>query len=222
MPLDGFAASPSSRWPSSAFLWLLALLAMLHMSWLQNSNFVLFVINVLINGEIEKPSGQYLGLIVMSHWLVMVWIRIRDISVVLPYYSCGESCLLVSWCVGDKCDVAGSDEDRGRSRIPGAEHWGWSSIRRVLGGQTIERSGDAVCSLHRAQGDEEHGFLSWASKPRLVGFPIWASKPAATIRWFGPQNHHDGFLVWASKPSGWWFVGYAAKLIGGGWRGTRV
>jgi hypothetical protein len=30
---------------------------------------------------------------------------------------------------------------------------------RVLGGRVIERSGDAVCGLHRAQGDEERGFL---------------------------------------------------------------
>jgi hypothetical protein len=34
-----------------------------------NSNFKLcaFVINELIKGEIEKPSGQFLGLIAMSH-----------------------------------------------------------------------------------------------------------------------------------------------------------
>jgi hypothetical protein len=30
---------------------------------------------------------------------------------------------------------------------------------RVLGGRAIERSGDAVCGLHRAHRDEEHGFL---------------------------------------------------------------
>jgi hypothetical protein len=30
---------------------------------------------------------------------------------------------------------------------------------RVLGGRTIERSGGAVCGLHRAHGDEERGFL---------------------------------------------------------------
>jgi hypothetical protein len=30
---------------------------------------------------------------------------------------------------------------------------------QVLGGGTIERSGDAVCGLHREHGDEEHGFL---------------------------------------------------------------
>jgi hypothetical protein len=29
---------------------------------------------------------------------------------------------------------------------------------RVLGGRMIERSGDAVCGLHRARGDEECGF----------------------------------------------------------------
>jgi hypothetical protein len=31
---------------------------------------------------------------------------------------------------------------------------------RVLGGGAIGRSGGAVCGLHRARGDEEHGFLS--------------------------------------------------------------
>jgi hypothetical protein len=67
--------------------------------------------------------------------------------------------LLVSWCVGDKCDMAGSDEDLGRSRRPGVEDRGWSSTGRVLGGRTIERSGDAVCGLYRAQEDEERGFL---------------------------------------------------------------
>jgi hypothetical protein len=30
---------------------------------------------------------------------------------------------------------------------------------RVLGGRTIERSGGAVCGLHRAHGDEECGFI---------------------------------------------------------------
>jgi hypothetical protein len=30
---------------------------------------------------------------------------------------------------------------------------------RILGGRAIERSGGAVCSLHRAHGDEERGFL---------------------------------------------------------------
>jgi hypothetical protein len=57
------------------------------------------------------------------------------------------------------CDIVGSDEDRGRSRRPGAEDWGWSRTGRILGGRMIGRSGDAVCDLHRAQGDGEHVFL---------------------------------------------------------------
>jgi hypothetical protein len=30
---------------------------------------------------------------------------------------------------------------------------------RILGGRVIERSGGAVCDLHRARGDDERGFL---------------------------------------------------------------
>jgi hypothetical protein len=50
-----------------AFLGFLDLLAMLH--GILDSNFKLcaFVVNELIKGEIEKPSGQFLGLIVMNH-----------------------------------------------------------------------------------------------------------------------------------------------------------
>jgi hypothetical protein len=43
------------------------LLVVLYVSWIQNSNFVPFLVSVLIRGEIEKPTCQYLGLIVMSH-----------------------------------------------------------------------------------------------------------------------------------------------------------
>jgi hypothetical protein len=32
---------------------------------------------------------------------------------------------------------------------------------RILGGRTIGRSGDVVCGLHRACGDEDRVFLSW-------------------------------------------------------------
>jgi hypothetical protein len=32
-----------------------------------------------------------------------------------------ESRLLVSWCAGDRCDIACSDDDCGRSRKPGTE-----------------------------------------------------------------------------------------------------
>jgi hypothetical protein len=66
---------------------------------------------------------------------------------------CGESCFLVSGCVGNICDMAGSDEDRGGSTRPGVDDWEWSSAGQVLGGRMIERSSDAVSCLHHAQGD---------------------------------------------------------------------
>jgi hypothetical protein len=53
-----------------------------------------------------------------------------------------------------------SDEDLGRSRRPGAEERRWSSTDQVLDGRMIERSGDTVCGLYRAQGDDECEFLS--------------------------------------------------------------
>jgi hypothetical protein len=92
--------------------------------------------------------------------------------------------------------MAGSDYDRGRSRRLGAEDRGWTSTGWVLGGWTIERSSDAMCGLHRAQGDEESGFFSSASKPRSMVSPGLASKPG--VVW--PQNHSLGFPGLASKP----------------------
>jgi hypothetical protein len=50
-----------------SFSCLFGLLAVLH--GILDSNFKLyaFVVNGLIKGKIEKPSGKFLGLIVMSH-----------------------------------------------------------------------------------------------------------------------------------------------------------
>jgi hypothetical protein len=81
--------------------------------------------------------------------------------VVLLLYicSCGESRLLVSWCADGMCDMAGSDVDHDKSRRHGAEDLGWSSTDRILGGQAIRKSADAVYGLYRARGDEEHEFL---------------------------------------------------------------
>jgi hypothetical protein len=42
------------------------------------------------------------------------------------FVSFRESCLLVSWCAGSRCGMTYSDEDRGRSRRPGAEDREWS------------------------------------------------------------------------------------------------
>jgi hypothetical protein len=106
----------------------------------------------------------------------------------LPFVSCGEMCLLISLCVGDRCDITDNDEDQGRRRLD-AEDRGWSIIGRVLGDWTIERSSDAMCGLHRAQGDEECGFLGLALKPRLtVSFDL-TSKPVAPVLMVWAQNH---------------------------------
>jgi hypothetical protein len=109
----------------------------------------------------EKSSAQYLDLICdesltyrglhsnTGHFGSFIFILVL----------CGESCLIVSCCVGDRWGMMGSDEDRGRSRKPGAEDQRWSSIGRILNGQAIERSDDTVCGLYRAHRDEEREFL---------------------------------------------------------------
>jgi hypothetical protein len=92
-----------------------------------------------------------------------------------------------------------SDEDRGKSRRPGAEdrRWShrsgtrWSGCREV--GWRRVRSAPGTWRLEAR--------VSWLSlKTKVVkGFPVWASKPAlwfgdlglkitATVSWFGPQN----------------------------------
>jgi hypothetical protein len=42
------------------------------------------------------------------------------------FVSFRESRLLVLWCAGGRCGMTYSDEDRARSRRPGAEDRGWS------------------------------------------------------------------------------------------------
>jgi hypothetical protein len=51
----------------------------------------------------------------------------------------GESRLLVSWCAGGRCSMVCSNEDRGRSRRPGAEDRVWShrSGTRWPGGREV-------------------------------------------------------------------------------------
>jgi hypothetical protein len=55
--------------------------------------------------------------------------------------------------------MAGSDEDCGKSRRYGANDRGWLSTGRILGARTIGKSGDVVCSMYHAQGDDERWFL---------------------------------------------------------------
>jgi hypothetical protein len=40
---------------------------------------------------------------------------------------------------------------------------------QVLGGRAVERSGGAVCGLHRARRDQEHGFFWLSLKIKVDG-----------------------------------------------------
>jgi hypothetical protein len=51
------------------------------------------------------------------------------------------------------------DENRGMCKRLGAQDQRWSSTGRVLGGQTIERSGDDVWGLHVHKETRSVGFL---------------------------------------------------------------
>jgi hypothetical protein len=171
----------------SRFSWLFCLLAVLHGSWIQTLNFVLFIIDGLIKGEIEKPSGQFLGLIVMSHWLAELWIWIRDSfsGFYLIFVSFGEPRLLVLWCAGGRCGMVGSDEDHDRSRRSSVEDWGWSHM-----------------SDTRWPDDRDVGWC-------YVWSTLWTMRWGAQISWLSlktkvdglsvvwPQNHYDGLsAVW--------------------------
>jgi hypothetical protein len=143
---------------------------------------------------IEKPSGQFLILIVMSHWLVEVWIRIQDILVVLLL---SLFCLKNHVCLSRGVQVAGAAW-RAVTRIMAGvgdlvqrtedDRTGW-----VLGGRAIGRSGDAVCGLHHARCDEEHEFLGWASKTRSTVCEWFGLKTTRTVSRFGPQKRQLWF-----------------------------
>jgi hypothetical protein len=76
--------------------------------------------------------------------------------------------------------MAGSNENRDRSRRSGADDQRWSSKSRILSGQTIGRSGDVVCCLDRAQGNKEHMFLGLTSKSRSTACQWFDIKPTRT------------------------------------------
>jgi hypothetical protein len=78
-------------------------------------------------------------------------------------------------------------------------------IGRVFGGRTIERSGDAVCGLHRAREDEEHGFLGWDSKLRSMVCQWFSLKTTGTVcQWFDLKTTSTISPGLTSKS--WWRV----------------
>jgi hypothetical protein len=90
----------------------------------------------------------------------------------------------------------------------------------------IERSGGAVCGLHRARGDEERGFLGLALKPRSMVcewfclkttrtvFTGLASKPVVTVSsGLTSKPVATFFSGLASKPMVTVFSSLASKLV---------
>jgi hypothetical protein len=188
-----------------------------------DSNFKLctFVINELIKGEIEKLSGQFLGLIMMSHWLGELWIRIQDILVILPL-----SLFHVEnhVCLSHGVQVAGAAWCATTSIVAGVgdlvQRTGDDRTGRVLGDRVIERLDGVVCGLHLSSGDEGRVFLGWASKTRstvcqwfdlkttgMVFFGL-TLKPVVTVSLgLASKPVVLGFSVLASKLVApvWWF-----------------
>jgi hypothetical protein len=84
-------------------------------------------------------------------------------------------------------------------------------IGRVLGGWTIRRSGDAVCSLHHARGDEEREFLNGASKPRLMVCQWFGLKTTRTVSHDLATKPMVGFLVEPQNQGSGGFLGLSLK-----------
>jgi hypothetical protein len=128
----------------------------------------------------------------MSHWLSNVWIWIWDISVVLHLSLFHVENRV---CLSHGVQVAGAAWRAAMRMVAGVGDLMQRTVDgrtgRVLDGRAIGRLGDAICGLHRAQGDKKRGFLGWANQDRRFVSGL-ASKP---LGWFV-----SGL---ASKPLGW-------------------
>jgi hypothetical protein len=169
----------------------------------------------------------------MSHWLGEVWIQIWDILIVLPlslFYLKNRICLNrgvqvtgAAWRAAMRIVIGIGDLVQ--------RTWD-GRTDRILGGRTIRRSGDAMCGMHHARGDEKSEFLGWASKPRSTVCQWFGLKITRTVcQWFDLKTIGmifsgltlklvatvssglasklvaSGFLVWALRPTAtvWWF-----------------
>jgi hypothetical protein len=172
----------------------------------------------------------------MSNWLALVWIWIREISVVLPYYHVrveNRVCLsrgvqvtgatwwvatrIVAW-VGGLVQRTEMIKHRSGTQWPDDREVGWWCVRSA---PWTRRRWARVSWFGLKTRSTVSPSLD--SKPVASDFSVWASKLAATVWWFWHQNLPDGLLVCDSKPNGLQFVGCAIKPTGG-WRhrGTCV
>jgi hypothetical protein len=113
------------------------------------------------------------------------------------FVSFGESRLLVSWCAGGRCGMTCSDENRGRSRRPGAEDQRWShrSSGRVTlctvynmhvetrsVGSLVEPQKQGRRFVSDLVSKPWDGFLRFGLKIGSLGFPVWVSKLIAVVQ----------------------------------------
>jgi hypothetical protein len=172
-------------------------------------------------------------LIVMSHWLVEVWIRISDISVILPlplYHMENRVCLSLG------VQVAGATWRVAMRIMPGVGNlvWRTGDSQTQVRYSVAERSGGRLmsCSVYTVYVETRStGFLV---EPQNLGRQfsvVWPQNNWDSLSVVWPQNHWDSFLrfgiktgddgfsrfglktsdsgfsVWASKPTAtvWWF-----------------
>jgi hypothetical protein len=139
-----------------------------------------------VGSVFEKPSDQYLDLICdesLTCWGLNLNSGYFD-NFTFILVSCGESCLLVSWCTGGRCNMTGSDEDRSRSRKSGAENWEWSSKGWMLGDRTIGWHRVRFVPYTWKWGAR----VSWLCLKTKVGFSS-----------LGLKTGSFGLVIWASK-----------------------
>jgi hypothetical protein len=116
-----------------------------------------------------------------------------EFGIVLFYFyfifvSFGESRLPVSWCAGDRCGLACSDEDHGRSRRPSAEDRRWSHRSGT------QRPGNREVGWRRVRSAS----CTWRRGARVSWLSLKTKVDGLSVVW--PQNHWDGFSsVWALK-----------------------
>jgi hypothetical protein len=121
--------------------------------------------------------------------------------IVLPlsFGSFGESCLLVSWCVGDRCGIVCSDVDHGRSRRPSLEDRGWSVRSGTRWPDNREVGWHCVRSAP----------YTWKRGARVSWLSLKTKGDGLSVVW--PQNHWDCFSRFDLKTDGDGFLGLPSK-----------
>jgi hypothetical protein len=101
--------------------------------------------------------------------------------------------LLVSWCTGHRCDMAGSDEDHGRSRKPGLEDGdGQAQVGYSVAGQS--RGQVMLCAVRTVHKEmRSASFLVWPQNQGRRFLPIWPKNQWLRVSWFGAQNWYLRF-----------------------------